>query len=208
MAKYNGPVCRLCRRESQKLFLKGERCLTDKCSLERREYAPGIHGQRRAKVSEYGTQLREKQKVRRVYGMLEKPFRNLFQGANREKGVTSDIFFRKLELRLDNVIYRMGWARSRQDAKQVVRHNHILVNGKRCNIPSRACKIGDVLSLAPKSTEADRFKESTLLFEKRPKLPWFEVDHPKNVGKIVSEPTRDDIGLAVKERLIVELYSK
>lgn len=208
MAKYNGPVCRLCRRENQKLFLKGERCLTDKCSFERREYAPGIHGQRRAKVSEYGMQLREKQKVRRVYGMLEKPFRNLFGKANRERGVTSDIFFNKLEMRLDNVVFRMGWARSRQDAKQVVRHNHILINGKRCNIPSRSCNVGDVLSLAKKSVEMGRFKEADLLYEKRPKLPWFEVDRSKNIGKIVADPTRDDIGLAVKERLIVELYSK
>lgn len=208
MAKYNGPACRHCRREGQKLFLKGERCLTDKCSFERREYAPGIHGQRRSKISEYGSQLREKQKVRRVYGMLEKPFRNLFQRAARERGVTSDIFFRKLELRLDNVVYRMGWARSRQDAKQVVRHNHVMVNGSRCNIPSRACSVGDTISLREKSENKDRFKDADLLYEKRPKLPWFEVDRAKNIGKIVSDPTRDDIGLAVKERLIVELYSK
>ena len=208
MAKYNGPKCRFCRRENQKLFLKGERCLTDKCSFERREYAPGMHGQRRTKVSEYGTQLREKQKVRRAYGLLEKPFRNLFQRASRERGVTSDIFFKKLELRLDNVVYRMGWARSRQDAKQVVRHNHILINGKRCNIPSRSCSPGDILSLEEKSTKLARFVESDQLYDKRPRLPWIEVDRAKNIGKIISDPTRDDIGMAVKERLIVELYSK
>ena len=208
MAKYNGPVCRLCRREGQKLFLKGERCFTDKCSYERHEYPPGRHGQRRSKLSEYGTQLREKQKVRRVYGMTEKPFRNLFDSAVREKGVSSDIFFRKLELRLDNVVYRMGFARSRQEAKQVVRHNHILVNGKRLNIPSAKLKVGDQVSLPEKSTNKGIFTESEQIYQRRPALPWIEVDHSKNVGKIISEPHRDDIGLAVKERLIVELYSK
>ncbi len=208
MAKYNGPVCRLCRREGQKLFLKGERCLTDKCSFERREYAPGMHGQARGKLSEFGVQLREKQKVKRVYGVIEKPFRNLFARAVKERGVTSDIFFRKLELRLDNVVFRMGFARSRQEAKQVVRHNHIMVNGKRLNIPSAELSVGDVVSLREKSSKFAQFAESDGLFQKRPKLPWFEVDRPKNMGKIVAEPTRDDIGLAVKERLIVELYSK
>lgn len=208
MAKYNGPRCRLCRREGQKLFLKGERCLTDKCSYERREFAPGMHGQRRAKLSEFGTQLREKQKVKRVYGMMEGPFRNLFKKADQERGVTSDVFFKKLELRLDNVIYRMGWASSRQDAKQAVRHNHIILNGKRCNIPSAQVKVGDTISLAEKSKNKGRFEQADLLYEKRPKLAWFEVDRAKNIGKIVAEPTRDDIGLAVKERLIVELYSK
>ena len=136
VAKYNGPVCRFCRREGMKLFLKGERCYTEKCSIDRRNYAPGQHGQKRSKLSEFGLQLREKQKVRRVYGILEKPFRNIFSRAARERGVTSEIFFQNLELRLDNVLFRMGFARSRQDAKQVVRHNHILVNGKRVNIPS------------------------------------------------------------------------
>lgn len=208
MAKYNGPVCRLCRKEGQKLHLKGERCLTDKCSFERKGYGPGMHGQKRTKVSEYGGQLREKQKVRRVYGVLEKPFRNLFKKASRERGVTSDVFFRKLEMRLDNVVYRMGWASSRQEAKQVVRHNHILLNGSRCNIPSAELKIGDQLSLTEKSKGKSRFEASDLLYEKRPKLPWFEVDRKQNIGKIIAEPTRDDIGLAVTDRLIVELYSK
>lgn len=208
MAKYNGPVCRLCRREGQKLFLKGERCLTDKCAFERHEYPPGRHGQRRSKLSEFGSQLREKQKVRRVYGMTERPFKNLFDRAVREKGVTSDIFFRKLELRLDNVVYRMGFARSRQEAKQVVRHNHILVNGRRLNIPSATLKVGDQVSLPEKSVKMPLVEESQQIYSRRPTLPWIEVDHSKNTGKIVSEPHRDDIGLAVKERLIVELYSK
>lgn len=208
MAKYNGPVCRLCRREGQKLFLKGERCLTDKCSIDRHEYPPGMHGQRRSKLSEYGSQLREKQKVRRLYGLMEKPFRNLFAQSNKEKGVTSENFFRKLELRLDNVVYRMGYARSRQEARQVVRHNHILLNGKRCNIPSARLKVGDEVSLKEKSKEKAIFIDADALYQKRPSLPWFEVDRSKNIGKITAEPTRDDIGFAVKERLLVELYSK
>jgi small subunit ribosomal protein S4 len=208
VAKYNGPVCRICRRENQKLFLKGERCLSDKCSYERKEYAPGIHGQRRAKISEYGQQLREKQKVKRTYGLMEKPFKNLFDKAAQEKGITSERFFTRLELRLDNVAFRMGFAASRQEAKQVVRHNHMLVNGKRLNIPSAMLKVGDTVSLADKSKENVTFKKSAELYEKRPKLAWFEVDLAKGIGKVTAEPQRDDIGLAVKERLIVELYSK
>lgn len=208
MAKYNGPVCRLCRREGAKLFLKGERCYTDKCSIERRAYAPGQHGQRKSKLSEFGTQMREKQKVRRVYGIMERPFRLIFSRAMQERGVTSVIFFRRLEMRLDNVVFRMGFARSRQEAKQVVRHNHILVNGKRVNIPSAATAVGDVVTLAPKSVGKVTFVAADNLYQKRPTLPWFEVDRAKNAGKIVAEPTLDDIGLAVKERLIVELYSK
>ena len=210
MAKYNGPVCRLCRREGQKLFLKGERCMTDKCSFERRDYIPGQHGQsvRRGKLSEFGQQMREKQKVKRVYGILERPFRNIFAKAIRERGVTANIFFRRLELRLDNVVFRMGFARSRQEAKQVVRHNHILVNGRRLNIPSAMLKIGDEIRLTEKSAPKTMFQAADQLFQKRPALAWFQVDHAKNVGKIVSEPQRDDIGLVVKERMIVELYSK
>ena len=147
MAKYNGPVCRLCRREGQKLFLKGERCFTDKCGIERRAFPPGQHGQKRTKLSEYGTQLREKQKVKRVYGLMEKQLRNTFDRAATERGVTSDIFFRNLECRLDNVVYRMGFARTRQEAKQLVRHNHFLVNGKRLNIPSAAIGTGDEIAV-------------------------------------------------------------
>lgn len=208
MAKYNGPVCRLCRREKQKLFLKGERCYTDKCSYERREYGPGIHGQRRTKTSEYGGQLREKQKVKRVYGMTERPFKNLFEKASFEKGITSEKFFNYLEKRLDNVVFRMGFAASRQAAKQVIRHNHILVNGRRLNIPSAILKVGDVINVVEKSVNGEAVKNGKLLYEKRPTLPWLEVDHGKNTGKITTEPQRDDIGMAVKERLIVELYSK
>lgn len=208
MARYIGPVCRHCRREGMKMFLKGERCMTDKCAFERKGYAPGQHGQRRAKVSEYGTQLREKQKVKRVYGMLEKQFRLTFERSTAERGVASDIFFRNLETRLDNVVFRMGFARSRNEARQVVRHNHILVNGHRCNIPSACLKVGDTVALAEKSAKIDRFQAAGELYAKRATLPWFQVDHAKGAGKLVANPTRDDIHLPVKERLIVELYSK
>src|SRR6185312_11546347 len=190
------------------LFLKGERCLTDKCAFERKGYAPGMHGQRRSKLSEYGGQLREKQKVKRVYGMLEKQFRLTFKRSVAERGVTSDIFFRNLETRLDNVVYRMGFARSRNEARQVVRHNHVLVNGHRCNIPSASMKVGDTISIAEKSAKKAQFQLSSELFGKRAALPWFSVDHAKGTGKMVANPTRDDIHLPVKERLIVELYSK
>jgi small subunit ribosomal protein S4 len=208
LARYTGPVCRHCRREGMKLFLKGERCMTDKCAFERKGYAPGMHGQRRSKLSEYGGQLREKQKVKRAYGLLEKQFRLTFNKSIIERGVTADIFFRNLETRLDNVIYRMGFARSRNEARQVVRHNHVLVNGKRCNIPSANLNVGDVVALAEKSAKKAQFQLSAELFGKRAALGWFQVEHAKGTGKLVSNPTRDDIHLPVKERLIVELYSK
>jgi small subunit ribosomal protein S4 len=182
--------------------------MTDKCAIERRAYPPGQHGQRRSKLSEYGTQLREKQKVKRVYGVLERQFRIFFRRSVAERGVTSDIFFRRLELRLDNVVYRMGYARSRNEARQVVSHNHILINGKRCNIPSAQVRVGDEVSLAPKSQKRPQFASAAELYGKRATLAWFSVDHGKGTGKIVQNPSRDDIHLPVKERLIVELYSK
>jgi len=208
VARYNGPVCRLCRREGEKLFLKGERCLTDRCAFERRGYAPGQHGQQRTKLSEFGVQLREKQKVRRVYGLLERPMRIVFRRSTQERGVTSDIFFRNLELRLDNVVYRMGFGRSRQESKQVVRHNHILVNGRRCNIPSATLKVGDVVSVVEGSTKQGKFQLAAELAAKRAALPWVQVDAGKFTGKVVAAPTRADIHMNVKERLIVELYNK
>jgi small subunit ribosomal protein S4 len=208
LARYIGAVCRHCRREGVKLFLKGMRCQTDKCAIERRAYGPGQHGQKRGKLSEFGSQLREKQKVKRVYGMLEKQFRLTFQRSVAERGVTSDIFFRNLETRLDNVVYRMGFARSRTEARQVVRHNHILVNGKRCNIPSARLSVGDEVRVVDKSKSKGLFQLAAEIYSKRANLNWFSVDHNKAVGKIVSNPTRDDIHLPVKERLIVELYSK
>jgi small subunit ribosomal protein S4 len=167
-----------------------------------------MHGNRRAKSSEYGQQLREKQKVKRVYGIMETPFRNLFDKAVRERGITSEVFFGKLEKRLDNVVYRMGFAASRQEAKQVVRHNHILVNGKKVNIPSAELAVGDTVSIKDSSRELQVVKNAVDHYQKRPALRWVEVDHTKFVGKITAEPTRDDVGIAVKDRLIVELFSK
>lgn len=208
MARYSGPVCRHCRREGTKLYLKGERCMTDRCAVERKGYAPGQHGQKRGKTSEFGAQLREKQKVKRVYGMLEKQFRNTFKRSAEERGVTSEIFFRNLELRLDNVVYRMGFARSRTEARQLVRHNHIMVNGKRCNIPSATMKVGDEVGVAVASQKMTGLQLSADIYSKRAALTWFNVDHGKHTGKVVSNPTRDDVHLPVKERLIVELYSK
>jgi small subunit ribosomal protein S4 len=208
MAQYHGPVCRFCRRENQKLFLKGERCLTDRCSFERRAYAPGQHGQKRCKLSEFGQQLREKQKVRRVYGLTEKSMRIQFDRAATKRGVTSDIFFRNLEQRLDNVVYRMGFARSRSEARQLVRHNHIIVNGSRVNMPGANVDVGDLVSIKENSRKLGMFPLAADLFSKRAPTPWVEVDHKSFSGKVVSLPTRDDIHLNVKERMIVELYNK
>ena len=208
MAKYNGPVCRFCRREGEKLFIKGDRCYTEKCAFNRRGFAPGQHGQKRTKLSEFGAQLREKQKVKRVYGLLERPFRNIFKKAAQMRGVTAEIFFRKLELRLDNVVFRMGFASTRQEGKQIVRHNHILINGKRVNLPGLQVKVGDIITVSSKSTSMGRFASAAEQFKRRPVLPWVEVDHGKFAGKIIAQPQRDDLGLNVKERLIVELYSK
>lgn len=208
VAKYTGPVCRFCRREGLKLFLKGERCLSERCAFERRNYAPGQHGQHRSKLSDYGLQMREKQKVRRVYGMQEKQFRDFFRLAASKRGVTSEIFFQNLELRLDNVVYRMGFASSRQEARQVVNHRHILVNGKIVNIPSARVKVGDVVSIKEKSASNARFALASEHFSKRASLPWIEVDSSKFTGKVVALPKREDIQLDVKEHMIVELYSK
>jgi len=185
-----------------KLFLKGERCLTEKCAID--QHGAKKHG----KLSEFGLQLREKQKVRRVYGIMERPFRNIFKRAVEERGITSEVFFQHLELRLDNVAFRMGFATSRNEAKQVVRHNHILVNGKRVNIPSVKLRVGDVVSLKEKSQKNAKYMASADHFAKRPPLPWIDVDHTKFTGKVIALPQRDDIQLAVKERMIVELYNK
>lgn len=210
MARYTGPVCRICRREGTKLHLKGERCYSDKCSVERRAYPPGAQGAegKRGKLSEYGQQLREKQKVKRSYGLVEKQFRGLFGKAVRLKGVTAENFFRDLELRLDNVIFRMGMARSRSEARQLVRHNHVIVNGKRNNIPSTTLRVGDLVDIAEKSKTKSVFKLANELYGKRVPLAWFEVDHSKQSGKITAVPTREDIQLLVKDRMIVEHYSK
>lgn len=209
MARYTGPVCRHCRTEGTKLYLKGERCNTEKCAFERKAYGPGVHGANtRRKLTEYGRQLREKQKVKRTYGMMENQFLRLFKAADKKKGVTSDTFFSSLELRLDNVVYRMGFARSRNEARQVVSHNHVLVNGKRMNVPSASMKVGDEISIKEKSQPMALFTDAAEQVSKRVALPWVEVDNKKFVGKITANPTREDIQMAVQDRLIVELYNK
>jgi small subunit ribosomal protein S4 len=208
MARYTGPVCGFCRREGMKLFLKGERCLTEKCAFDRRNYAPGQHGQKRTKLSEFGQQLREKQKAKRSYGMMEKQFRLEFKRALRTKGVTADIFFRNLELRLDNAVFRMGFAVSRNDARQVVRHNHILINGKRNNIPSAKLQVGDIVTLVADSAKSVRFELAKEHFGKRAAVNWLEVNHDDATAKVIALPQKDDIQLNVKEHMIVELYNK
>jgi small subunit ribosomal protein S4 len=192
------------------LFLKGERCYTDKCAFERKPFPPGSRGAlgKRGKLSEFGTQLREKQKVRRIYGMMEKQFRLFFAKASQIKGVTSEIFFRSLELRLDNTVYRMGLARSRNEARQLVRHNHILVNDARLNIPSAQVKVGDVVRVKESSQTKGVFTAVKESAGRRPAMAWCEVDHDKLVGKVIANPSREDIQIPVKDRLIVELYSK
>lgn len=208
MARYTGAVCRLCRREGMKLFLKGERCFTDKCAINRRPYAPGQHGQRRTKVSEYGTQLREKQKAKRIYGVLETQFRNYFAAADKKAGITGENLLRLLETRLDNVVYRAGFGRSRIEARQVVRHNHIMVNGRRVNIPSYQVKAGDVITLKEKSQGANRFKMIFETTESRLVPEWMEADTEKFTIKVNDLPSREQIDVPVQETLIVELYSK
>lgn len=206
MARYTEANCRLCRREGQKLFLKGERCYSPKCAIERRNYAPGQHGQNRKKMSDYGTQLREKQKTKRFYGMQETQFRNLFDKASRKKGITGENLLILLESRLDNVVFRLGFASSRKEARQLVTHNHFTVNGKKVNIPSYEVKAGDVIKVKEKSTNSPKFKEVKEMSITVPS--WLTVDVEKLEGKVVSLPTRSEIDTPVAEHLIVELYSK
>jgi small subunit ribosomal protein S4 len=208
MARYIGPVCKLCRREGVKLFLKGERCYTAKCALERRSYAPGQHGQRRTKVSEYGTQLREKQKVRRIYGVLEAQFRRYFEMAERMRGVTGENLLVLLERRLDNMVYRMGMAPSRKAARQLVLHGHFTVAGKKVNIPSYLAKPGEIIAVVPGSKEVPAIKGSLELQAKKGFPTWLEVDAEKMAGTVKQLPTKDEIAMPIKEQLIVELYSK
>ena len=206
MARYTEANCRLCRREGQKLFLKGERCYSPKCAIERRNYAPGQHGQSRKKMSDYGTQLREKQKPKSFYGMQETQFRNLFDKASRKKGITGENLLILLESRLDNVVFRLGFASSRKEARQLVTHNHFTVNGKKVNIPSYEVKAGDVIKVKEKSTNSPKFKEVKEMSITVPS--WLTVDVEKLEGKVVSLPTRSEIDTPVAEHLIVELYSK
>lgn len=208
MARYRGAVCRLCRREGEKLFLKGERCYTGKCAIDRRPYAPGDHGKRRTKISEYGLQLRQKQKAKRIYGVLETQFRNYFEEADRRKGITGENLLIILETRLDNVVYRAGLGRSRTEARQVVRHNHITVNGKKVNIPSYQVKQGDVIEVKEKSLNIQRFKDIIETTASRIIPEWLDVDAENKTIKVVSAPTREQIDSTVEETLIVELYSK
>ena len=206
MARYTEANCRLCRREGQKLFLKGERCYGGKCALEKRNYAPGQHGQARKKTSDYGLQLREKQKAKRFYGMQEKQFRNLFAKAAKRAGKTGDNLLILLETRLDNCVYRLGFASSRKEARQLVVHGHFTVNGKKACAPAMELKAGDVIKVKEKSTNSPKFKEVKEMTITVP--AWMTVDVEKLEGKILSVPTRDEIDTPVAEHLIVELYSK
>ena len=208
MARYTGPSCKLCRREGEKLFLKGERCYTDKCAIGRRAYAPGQHGQQRKKVSEYGMQLREKQKARRFYGVLEKQFRNYFEMANNMKGVTGENLLKILESRLDNVVYRLGLATSRPEARQLVKHSHFTVNGKKVNIPSYLVAPNDVIAVAEDIKNSEKIKNIIESTGSKVVPSWLEFDAGNLTGKVVTLPTREEIDLPVKEYLIVELYSK
>ena len=206
MARYTGPSYRLCRREGQKLFLKGERCYSGKCALEKRSYAPGQHGQGRKKSSDYGLQLREKQKAKRFYGLQETQFRNLFEKAAAKKGITGENLLIMLETRLDNVVFRMGLASSRKEARQLVTHGHFTVNGKKADIPSMQLKAGDVVAVKEKSTSSPKFKEIKEMTISTP--AWVTIDTQKLEGKVLAMPTREQIDTPVAEHLIVELYSK
>ncbi|MGQ9508590.1 MAG: 30S ribosomal protein S4 [Thermodesulfobacteriota bacterium] len=208
MARYRESACRLCRRENLKLFLKGERCYTEKCAFERRNYAPGQHGQDRKKASDYGLRLREKQKVKRIYGLLERQFHNTFEEADRRKGITGENLLVLLERRLDNTVYRLGFANSRNEARQLVRHNHFLVNQSKVNIPSYLVKPGDVIELREKSKKIVRILEAMEGVARRGVPSWLELDKDQMRGTVKSLPTREDIGFPVEEKLIVELYSK
>jgi small subunit ribosomal protein S4 len=211
MSRYTGPVCKLCRREGQKLFLKGQKCYTEKCPVERRAYPPGQHGPahaRRRKQSEYAVQLREKQKVKRIYGLHEKQFRNVFESASQQSGVTGENLLRLLETRLDNIIFRMGFAQSRNQARQIVRHRHVEVNGRVVDVPSYHVRVGDEVAMRAGHKEMD-VVEASLQARTRPNLPeWLALDEKAKVGRMVRSPERQDIPMAVQEQLIVELYSK
>jgi small subunit ribosomal protein S4 len=206
MARSLGPKCKQCRREGMKLFLKGERCLTEKCAVERRSYPPGEHGRGRIKQSEYLLQLREKQKARRYYGILEKQFRNYYEKAAKAQGITGEALLRMLETRLDNVVYRLGFAASRAQARQIIRHGHFQVNGRRVNIPSYQVKPNDVVSLKPGSPVEQVVRDATDLTASV--ASWLQADHDNLTGKVLKLPERTDIDTPVQEQLIVELYSK
>ncbi|MDR1805863.1 MAG: 30S ribosomal protein S4 [Clostridium sp.] len=208
MARYTEAVCKLCRREGQKLFLKGDRCYTGKCAFERRSYAPGQHGQSRKKVSEYGTQLRAKQQISRYYGVQEKQLRKYFVQAEKLQGMTGENLLRLCELRLDNVIYTLGWASSRAQARQMVNHGHFLVNGHKVDIPSYRLKVGEVVSIKQKTREKDTYKAVLEANASRPVPEWLEQDRTALSAKVVATPERSQIAIPVEEHLVVEFYSK
>jgi small subunit ribosomal protein S4 len=208
MARYIGPVCKLCRREGMKLFLKGERCYTDKCSFDRRPYAPGQHGQRRSKVTEYGVRLREKQKVRRIYGIVERQFRRYFAEADRRRGVTGENLLALLECRLDSVCFRLGFAPTRAEARQTVLHRHITVNGRSVNIPSYQVRPGDVVAVHERSKTQARILSALEQVERRGVPGWLDLDKAALAGTIKTAPNREEITLPIQEQLIVEFYSR
>ena len=208
MARYTGPLCRVCRREGDKLFLKGDRCFTEKCSVERRKYPPGQHGQRRTKISDYGIQLREKQKTRKSYGIFEKQFRIYFHEAERRKGATGELLLQLLERRLDNAAFRMGFAINRREARQFITHGHFTVNGRAVSIPSYLVKAGDVIEVREKSRKIPSLADNMSRLENRGIPAWVEVDSASFKGKVLHIPSREEMQLPIQEQLIVELYSK
>lgn len=208
MAKNLEPKCKQCRREGEKLFLKGGKCFTDKCAIERRNYPPGQHGQKKGRTSDYGGQLREKQKIRRIYGILEKQFRNIYKVADKQRGITGDNLLQLLEGRLDNVAFHMGFGASRSEARQIVRHNGILINGSRVNIPSYRVKAGDTVEVAEKAKEQLRIKNALEMANNRNFPTWIEVDTKTMKGIFKTKPERSDLPATINESLIVELYSK
>jgi len=209
MAKYTGPVCRLCRREGVKLFLKGTRCMTEKCAIERRSYPPGQHGQsRRTRATEYGTQLREKQKLRRVYGMQEKQFLKTYHSAVRRKGITGEHLLSLLERRLDNVVYRLGFGSSRGHARQLVNHGHLLVNGRRVTIPSMTVNVGDAIEVREKSRQLGSVQAALEIAEGRGVPNWLDMERTLFKGTVQALPTKQDIDVLVNEQVVVELYSR
>jgi small subunit ribosomal protein S4 len=208
LARYTDARCRQCRRERMALYLKGDRCYTDKCAIQRRNYPPGQHGQGRGKISDYGLQLREKQKVKRMYGVLEKQFRGYFERAERMRGVTGTNLLVLLERRLDNVVYRLGFANSRSQARQLVRHNHVLVDGMRVNLPSYLVKVGQTVQVTEKSRTSPLVRDALEAAARRGCPPWLELEKEAAKGRVSMYPTREDITMPIQEHLIVELYSK
>jgi len=208
LARYRESVCRLCRREGLKLFLKGDRCFGDKCAFERRSYAPGDHGQLRRKYSDYGVQLREKQKLKRMYGLLERQFRGYFQKADKQKGITGTNLLLFLERRFDNMVFRMGFANSRNEARQLIKHNHFLVNGKPVNIPSYLVNVGSEIQVREKSKKVERIVEAMEIVARRSIPQWLELDKDNFRGVVKALPSREELVMPVQEQLVVELYSK